>query len=120
VSVGDVNSDGIGDVIIGAPYSATSAGKTYVVFGARTTPGTDFLLSSINGTNGFRLDGANANEQTGWSVLSGDLNGDGRLDVITGARSSARGGPALSGSTYFYWGQKRTSAWPNPYNLSGL
>lgn len=120
VAVGDINADGIGDVVIGAPYTTTSAGATYVVFGSRTTPGVTFNLSALNGTNGFTLAGAVAGELLGWSAVTGDVNGDGKSDVITGARGSARSGFALSGSTYIYFGQKRTSAWTNPYNVSGL
>jgi hypothetical protein len=40
----------------------------------------------LNGTNGFRLDGIDANDQSGYSVSgAGDVNGDGFDDVIIGA-----------------------------------
>ena len=55
-SAGDVNDDGIQDIIIGAPQIYSSAaGKTYVVFGKAnwTSP---ISLSTLNGTNGFELD----------------------------------------------------------------
>ena len=43
-------------------------------------------LSSLNGTNGFRLDGVAGDDQSGRSVASaGDVNGDGFADLIIGA-----------------------------------
>ena len=42
-----------------------------------------FALSTLNGTNGFRLDGGVANDQSGFSVASaGDVNGDGFADLL--------------------------------------
>ena len=38
----------------------------------------DLLLSSLNGTNGFKLDGENNSDYSGFSVsAAGDINGDG-------------------------------------------
>jgi len=48
---GDVNGDGIDDLIVGAPF----AGLSYVVFGSRTDFGVSFELSSLNGANGASL-----------------------------------------------------------------
>lgn len=120
VAVGDINGDGIADIIIGAPVASpvgrSHAGKTYVVFGSTALqPAEAFNLSSINGTNGFELDGANANDYSGNAVAAGDVNGDGRADVIIGA-ANANG---FDGVTYVYFGQKQVM-WPSPYNLSGL
>src|SRR6476661_8812640 len=43
-------------------------------------------LSSLSGSNGFRLDGVAAYDQSGYSVASaGDVNGDGFADLIVGA-----------------------------------
>ena len=44
-----------------------------------------FELSSLNGTNGFVLNGQ-ANDHSGFSVASaGDVNGDGIADLVIGA-----------------------------------
>ena len=44
------------------------------------------LLSSLNGNNGFKLDGENNYDHSGWSVsTAGDINGDGYNDVVIGA-----------------------------------
>ena len=43
-------------------------------------------LASLNGTNGFKLDGELSNDWSGYSVNTcGDINKDGYADVIVGA-----------------------------------
>ena len=87
-AAGDVNGDGVGDVIVGAPKSI--AGNGYVVFGQRTPFSATFALSSLNGSNGFRLDGVDAFNYAGQAVSSaGDINGDGIDEVILSARTAA-------------------------------
>ena len=59
-------------------------GRSYVVFGG---PGVgssgDIALSSLNGANGFKLDGENNGDYSGVSVsAAGDINGDGYADLI--------------------------------------
>ena len=45
-----------------------------------------FSLSSLNGVNGFVLNGVNANDYSGYSVSgAGDINGDGIADLVVGA-----------------------------------
>ena len=53
-------------------------GRSYVVFGGPDVGKTgDLLLSSLNGTNGFKLDGENNGDWSGVSVsAAGDINGD--------------------------------------------
>ena len=46
----------------------------------------DILLSNLNGTNGFKLDGEVSYDQSGFSVsAAGDINSDGINDTIIGA-----------------------------------
>ena len=46
----------------------------------------DLGLSSLNGTNGFKLDGENVDDFSGFAVnTAGDINSDGYTDLIIGA-----------------------------------
>ena len=88
--IGDFNNDGHDDFIIGSPQrfpSGNGIGRSYVVFGGTGVGNSGLLpLSSLNGTNGFRLDGEGTNNFVGWSVsAAGDFNRDGHPDIIMGA-----------------------------------
>ncbi|NET36767.1 MAG: hypothetical protein F6K19_32855, partial [Cyanothece sp. SIO1E1] len=85
-SAGDVNGDGIDDVIIGARYVYGLTGASYVVFGSSNGFGSSFELSSLDGTNGFVINGIDSLDRSGTSVSSaGDINGDGIDDVLIGS-----------------------------------
>jgi Ca2+-binding RTX toxin-like protein len=87
-SAGDVNGDGFADVIVGAPY-ASGSGASYVVFGQAFGFASNIDLSSLDGSNGFKLSGEAAGDRSGFSVASaGDVNGDGFADLIVGARDA--------------------------------
>ena len=62
-NAGDVNGDGFADVIVGAPNAGPngpSSGSSYVVFGKASGFDATMDLSSLDGRNGFRLDGENS------------------------------------------------------------
>ena len=107
-AAGDINGDGIGDVIIGAPGAAgngnEASGESYVVFGSDSGFPASLDLSDLDGSNGFRIDGIEASDTSGTSVaLAGDINGDGFDDVIVGAPF---GGPGIfyAGESYLVFG----------------
>lgn len=79
----DLNRDGIGDLVIGAPRADGDNGAVYVVWGGGS--GTVDLSMVALGAGGAKVVGA-ANSRTGWSVaISPDLNGDGTADLLIGA-----------------------------------
>jgi len=92
-SAGDVNGDGLADLLIGADLAdpnGEGSGASYVVFGrdtAETGPFPASLdLSVLDGTNGFRLNGVAADDRSGNAVSSAvDVNGDRLADLLIGA-----------------------------------
>ena len=110
-AAGDINVDGRADVIVGAPLadpsSRTNAGSSYVVYGTASPPDVD--LASL-GSSGFRIDGAAAGDSSGDSVASaGDINGDGRADVIVGASGASPFSRTGAGSSYVIYGFRPAS-----------
>ena len=119
-SAGDVNGDGLADLIVGAPYSSpaggTNAGRSYVVFGQTGT--TAINLSAVAaGTGGFVINGQGASDQSGYSVASaGDVNGDGLADLVVGALNADPSAGSNAGRSYVVFGQTGTTA----INLSAV
>ena len=59
---------------------------------------TNIDLSTLNGTDGFRLSGGAAGDRSGRSVsTAGDVNGDGFADVIVGAFAADPNGTSSGG-----------------------
>lgn len=57
-SAGDVNRDGIDDLIIGAPTASTDkSGAAYIIYGGRSSYWSDVNLSALNGSNGYKISG---------------------------------------------------------------
>jgi len=118
---GDVNGDGIDDLIIGEDYAdfgGDNSGAAYVVFGKVGGFGATLDVSTLTGANGFRLTGVAADDYAGSSVSgAGDINGDGLADLIVGAYSANPNGPE-SGAAYVVFG--KAGGFAATLNLSGL
>jgi len=76
-SAGDVNADGLDDVVLTDP----SADAVYVLFGTRTPADFDLDRPDLLAGRGFVLRGVGAH---GRVTGAGDVNGDGIADVVVG------------------------------------
>jgi hypothetical protein len=97
---GDVNGDGVPDIIVGAPQADP---------GGRTNAGSAFVFSGANGAQLFRFEGQAAGDGLGYPVASaGDVNGDGVPDIIVGATGADPGGRSDAGSAFVFSGKNGT------------
>jgi hypothetical protein len=91
---GDLNGDGYSDAIVGAPYNdrgGSAAGAAYVFFGG----------PPLDGAPDAVLAGELHDDQFGWSVAgAGDADGDGRSDVLVGARMHCVDQALCAGASY--------------------
>lgn len=94
---GDVNGDGLADVLVGSPMfdagAKTDAGAAFLVLGP---------LSGVQTTSTWdgKYAGVAAGDRAGQAVsAAGDFNGDGSRDVAVGAPRTSQAG-SLSGTAY--------------------
>ena len=98
---GDMNGDGVDDILITAPGKAVGAGGIYLYDGALNTK-----IWVINGE-------ANA-DRLGKEIISmGDTNGDGYAEFVASAPGRDPGGNSYAGSIYLFDGQ-------NPSNFTTI
>lgn len=101
VAAGDVDGDGVNDVIIAARLqdsNGTNSGRVYVFDGA--TGATMAILT---------LDGDVAGAEFGLGIAAEDMNGDGRADIIVGSRLHDSPGLTNNGKVHVYSGASTTA-----------
>jgi len=105
--IGDINVDGIADIIVGSVSGA------YVVFGRNGGFPATLDVTSLDGTNGFGISTA-ATAVAG----IGDVNGDSLDDFIVGNATASPNGVQGAGVSYVVFG--RRSAFPATLEPSAL
>ncbi len=104
--IGDINNDGIQDIALGNGDKAVGtnqlAGKAFIVFGSTSGFPTPFDLATLDGTNGFVVEGVAFDERRGSTLAGpGDINGDGIDDLIIGSSNASADEIVLYGTTSF-------------------
>jgi hypothetical protein len=103
-NLGDVDGDGKADFAVGAINDTGEApftGAVYVYKGGSATPA---LLAKLNGGNPM--------DKFGWAITGGDVNADGKNDIIVSA-VYATGSAYQSGLVYVYFGGSTISQTPS-------
>jgi len=101
---GDVNRDGLADVVVGAFFDST--------LGSGSNNGSAHVFAGPNGGHLWSWYGEAITDFFGWSVDgAGDVNGDGAADLVIGAYGHY--GPAgwASGKAYVYSGATGRVLW---------
>jgi hypothetical protein len=94
--IGDANGDGIPDFLVGADGTDVSG---------MPNAGSAFLYSGANGVLLHRFDGATSGDRLGFALDGvGDIDGDGRADLIVGAFNASPPSGSQAGSAMVYSG----------------
>jgi hypothetical protein len=109
-AVGDFDGDGLGDMLLGAvsadgPGNGRDlAGEAYLILSGVSPPAT---VDTLEGAEALRIYGADAVDRLGRSVAAGDINGDGRSDLLLAATGGDGSGEAKedAGEIYVIYGR---------------
>jgi len=107
LAAGDINSDGLADLIIGAPRRTfagrVEAGTVYVVNGLRNpAPGT--VIDLLTATPHMTILGALTGDRLGHAVAWGRLNQDAIGDLVASAIGADPAGRTDAGTVHAFWG----------------
>lgn len=120
VACGDVSGDGIDDLVIAASQiprvspAGANAGRLYVVFGASGLAGRGTMRLDQLGSQGYVIVGPAANallgapNAVGGGLDVGDVDGDGRAEILVTAKASHLGRSGGGGTGYVIDGQSTT------------
>ena len=97
--VGDLDDDGYDDLAMGAPFANSYRGEVYLFYGSAT----QMSGSYDSGDADSEWRGEMESDYLGRSLSGGDVDGDGRSDLLLGANGNDDGGSS-AGSTYVVLG----------------
>jgi hypothetical protein len=100
--VGDVDGDGLADLVVARPSDRLGVGRAFVVFG-KDDPGRVELSELSQGNFGFVIEGDEDYYAAGGRLgRVGDVNGDGRDDILVASTGRRASGDAYEGCCQVY------------------
>jgi hypothetical protein len=117
LQVADLDDDGYADVIVGAhnadgPSETNSnMGEVFVVFGQASFPSPTLTLGkvAVPGFDVLRVYGAATSDRFGEGMATGDVDGDGFLDLLVGSRFVGTTGASNVGAVYVVFGGSKST-----------
>ncbi len=110
---GDVNGDGVDDVLVGAPFSWVNdklSSDAYIIFGNKEKRPASIDVKQLDDNKGVTIRNCGGTYVT----ILGDINGDGISDILIGDS-----GINLPGPSCIIFGMKDWPIEVFPYNLNG-
>ena len=115
----DINGDGFDDILYSQSTFNSNTGRVWIVYGGNTLPAS-INLATLNGQNGFILNGLSANDYFGRTVqTAGDINGDGYHDLLIGAAGVDPNGVTNGKEAYILYGGNLTGLTHQQTGTSG-
>ncbi len=113
ISAGDINGDGIDDIIISSPSSdplgRNSAGEVYIFWGDIQTEQSNYLNLNSDSAD-ITIYGAQSGDKLGYSLTVGSINGDNYADFAISAPYSDDGSTLQVGKVYLFYGSQNLPA----------
>ena len=106
-AAGDINGDGFADLVVstyGYDSDGNYSGDSYVVFGSAGAHGAVLDVSTLDGSNGFKVVGSAYQDGSVSVSTDGDVNGDGMDDLLVSVYGTGADGN-YGGASYVVYGR---------------